>query len=90
MVMVPLLSIKTTSTFPEVSTAFPLVEMTLFRSGLFYAGIPIAGKKLPIMVGMRWTSNATRTARIRLPPDITCQGTSKKTATPNITVIPTE
>ena len=59
-VMVPVLSIRTTSTFPAASTALPLNEITLLCSSLSMPAMPMAGKRPPMVVGMRQTSKAIR------------------------------
>ena len=60
-VMVPVLSISTTSTSPEASTALPLRAMTLCASSLSMPAMPMAGSRPPMVVGIRQTSRATST-----------------------------
>ena len=60
-VMVPVLSMSTTSTSPEASTALPLMAMTLCESSRSMPAMPMAGSRPPIVVGIRQTSSATST-----------------------------
>ena len=60
-VMVPVLSIRTTSTSPAASTALPLRAMTLCWSSLSIPAMPMAGRRPPMVVGIKQTRRATRT-----------------------------
>ena len=67
-VMVPVLSSRTTSTFPDASTALPLRATTLWARSLSMPAMPMAGKRPPMVVGMRQTSSATSTGIAKVTP----------------------
>ncbi len=67
-VMVPVLSISTTSTSPDASTALPLRAMTLWERSLSMPAMPMAGRRPPMVVGIRQTSSATRTGTVMTRP----------------------
>ena len=61
-VIVPVLSNKSTSISPAVSTAFPLLVITFALKALSIPAIPIADNKPPIVVGIRHTNNEINAA----------------------------
>ncbi|MNY19751.1 hypothetical protein D3C86_1531980 [compost metagenome] len=63
-VMVPVLSSSNTSTSPAVSTARPLLVITLARKARSMPAIPMAESKPPMVVGMRQTNNAIKEAMV--------------------------
>ena len=62
MVMVPVLSSKSTSMSPAVSTALPLLVMTLARRARSMPAIPMAESSPPMVVGIRHTNRAINEA----------------------------
>src|SRR5450432_1248600 len=61
-VIVPVLSNRRVSKSPAVSTALPLLVITLARNALSIPAIPIALNNPPIVVGIKHTYNETNAA----------------------------
>ena len=61
-VMVPVLSSRSVSTSPAVSTALPDLVITFARSARSIPAIPIAESKPPIVVGIRQTKSERNAA----------------------------
>jgi len=64
MVMVPVLSNNKVSISPAVSTALPLLVITLARKALSIPAIPIALNKPPIVVGIKQTNSEINAAMV--------------------------
>ncbi len=64
MVMVPVLSSNSTSMSPAVSTALPLLVITLARSARSMPAMPMALNNPPIVVGIRHTKSETSAAMV--------------------------
>ena len=64
-VIVPVLSSKSTSTSPAASMALPLVAITFRCKSLSMPLIPMALSRPPIVVGIRQTSKAIKTGKVR-------------------------
>src|SRR5258708_5980357 len=62
MVIVPVLSSRRVSRSPAVSTALPLLVITLARRALSMPAIPIALNNPPIVVGIRHTNKEIKAA----------------------------
>ena len=67
-VIVPVLSISSTSTSPAASTARPEVAMTLACIIRLMPATPIAESSAPIVVGIRQTSSATSVVTVTAVP----------------------
>ena len=67
-VIVPVLSSSSTSTSPAASTARPDIAITFFLISRSIPAMPIAGKRPPIVVGIRHTSSATSTVTLMAFP----------------------
>ena len=91
-VIVPVLSRRRTSTSPAASTARPDVAMTLACIRRLMPATPIAERRPAIVVGIRQTSNATRTIRLTGCPIPVCSAENwekgnKVTTTPRKTMV---
>ncbi len=67
-VIVPVLSRSNVLTSPEASTAFPLIARTLSCMTRSMPAIPMAERRPPIVVGIKQTSNETKTATVGTEP----------------------
>ncbi|CUP44531.1 Uncharacterised protein [Segatella copri] len=67
--MVPVLSSKSVSTSPAVSTAFPDLVMTLARSARSIPAIPMAESSPPMVVGIRQTKRDKKAAIVMVVPE---------------------
>ncbi len=88
-VIVPVLSRRTTSTSPAASTARPERAITLCRMRRSMPAIPMAGRRPPMVVGMRQTRSATRTGTAIVTPLYAAKGERVATTTIKRTVSPT-
>ena len=67
-VIVPVLSSSSVCTSPDASTAFPLNASTLCCMTRSMPAMPIADSNPPMVVGIKQTSNETRTATLGTAP----------------------
>ena len=68
-VIVPVLSSSKVETSPAASTARPLIASTLCCTSRSIPAMPIADNSPPIVVGIRQTNSAMRTASVRRLPE---------------------